>query len=490
MCNPRHNIIRSLFFPLAAAGAAVEATVSGAFVLWFQSEKPLSSLQPRTTKKGNDPYRLSCYRPHRFSSSKRQRYLPGRQFRRQPLVQCDVSRLVFLDVTRRRAGTGRVELVIQVGRRPGCRDVHVEGLGPLDSVRSIRFEAVRIRQDVVDALAFGWREVERVDDAVLLQTFVHFVHFLADRVDDVLLVLTTGLLVGLHLLALPAPAEANDGQARHDGHQRHGRRDSGDQDDLTGRQTAIRIRDHGRSAAHVRNAQVQLALAPLAAESARARAPELVDSAQTSSAVEAGPAGALIHLDGTILSSESGPAGALVVVDQVVADASVGARLGQTVVDVALAQRSDESGHTQALERVDQILTRSAVEARIVRTIVDIRLALVARESGRTDALESVDLVDARSAVLARVGGAVVHLVAAVDSVESGRTQTHVTVIRRVATGGTVKAGTIGARVLSRRLAPVAVESVGAVTSCIGSMTLERVPKRLISNSRRLQRVK
>jgi hypothetical protein len=397
---------------------------------------------------------------------------------------------VFLDVTRRRAGTGRVELVIQVGRRPGCRHVHVEGLGPLHSVLSVRFEAVRIGEDVVDAFALGGREIEGVDDAVLFQALVHLVHFLADRVDHVLLVLTTGFLVGLHLLALPAPADADDGQARHDGHQRHGRRDGGDQHDLTGRKTAIRIGDHGRSAAHVRNAQVQLTLAPLAAESARARAAELVDSAQASASVEAGPVGALIDLDGAILSGESGPAGALVVVDQVVADASVGARLGQTVVHVALAQRSDESGHTQALERVNQIQTRSAVEARIVGTIVDIRLAHIARESGRTDALESVDLVDARAAVQAPVGGAVVHLVAAVGSVESGRTQTQVAVIRRVQTGGTVKARTIGARLLGRRLAAVAVESVGAVTSCIGSMTLERVPKCLISNSPRLQQVK
>lgn len=81
---------------------------------------------------------------------------------------------------------------------------------------------------LVDALALRRREVERVDDAVLFQTLVHLVHFLADRVHHVLLVLAAGLLVGAHLLLGAPLLQTDDDDARDDGDQRHCRRYGGD----------------------------------------------------------------------------------------------------------------------------------------------------------------------------------------------------------------------------------------------------------------------
>ena len=412
----------------------------------------------------------------------------------ESLVERDVGGFVTGSVLGRRLASGRrrrqrrrVEFVVDADeeRRLALRGhVDVEGLGARQRLRRRLLRLLLLVLDdvvvaffdvvgAVEALARAGalvrqrrRKVEGVDDAVLLEVFVHLVHLLADRVDDVLLVLAAGLLVGADLLLLAAALHEDDGQTRDDGHQRHGRRDGGDEDDLSGRQVVVAgsSGDHGRGAAARLSADgrrrgVGQSLAALAGEGPRTLAAELVDAVETRAAVEAGIGGALVRLDGAVLAGEAGPAQALVVVDQVLALAAVGARLGQTVVDVALAQRADEARHADALERVDQVDAGAAVEARVVGTVVDVRLAHVAAEAGRTDALEAVDLVDARAAVEAAVDGAVVDLVAAVGAVEAGRAQAQVALVGRVQARRSVQARRVLARLLRRRLAASAVEA-------------------------------
>lgn len=60
------------------------------------------------------------------------------------------------------------------------------------------------------------------------------------------------------------------------------------------------------------------------------------------------------------------------------------------------------------------------------------------------------------------------YLMTAVGAVETVGTETHVTVVGRVDTGGSVKARVVGASLLGRRLAPASVESRRAVTSRVG----------------------
>lgn len=180
----------------------------------------------------------------------------------------------------------------------------------------VRRHVLRLDDSVVrlvDGLAFAGRgEVQRVDDPVLLQAFVHLVHLLADGVDDILLVLTPGLFVRSHLFLLTAFLEANDDHAGHDGDQRDGRRNGGDHDDLGDRQRSVRghVAQAGSAAEHSRCRCVEFgrgsrALASQTRVAARADALVFVDSVDASGAVEARPARALVHFLAAIFAGEA-----------------------------------------------------------------------------------------------------------------------------------------------------------------------------------------
>ena len=257
-----------------------------------------------------------------------ERYLPWRwrrtrdaRCRRESLVQCDISRLAtrhgrLLRLTRRIDQF--VAAVFHVERF--ARPVDVVLLLLLVVVERPIFLHRRVL-GLVDRFApFRRRKVQRVDDAVLLQALVHLVHLLADRVDNVLLVLAPSFLVRTKLLLLATLLQADDDDARDDGDQRHGRRYGGDHDDLRDRQRSVRRRPvaQSRSAAqHRRRRRIVTVLGSLASQagiSARAEALEFVDAVHASAAVEAGPCGALVDFLAAVFSGETGLASATVVV--------------------------------------------------------------------------------------------------------------------------------------------------------------------------------
>lgn len=208
---------------------------------------------------------------------------------------------------------------------------------------------------LVHGFAFRSRKVQRVDDAVLLQAFVHLVHLLADRVDDVLFVLAARFFVGAHLLLLAAPLQADNDDARDDGSQRDGRRDRGDDDDLgdgergVGSQVAqTRSTAEHRGRRHV--LPLRQALATQSGIASRADAHKVVDAIDASAAVQARLRQALVHLDATVFARKSRLASAAVVVDKIVAFASVRARLREAIVHVRLTKGASESWNADAAE--------------------------------------------------------------------------------------------------------------------------------------------
>lgn len=264
-------------------------------------------------------------------------------------------------------------------------------------------------------LAAGRGEVERVDDAVLLQTLVHFVHLFTDGVHHILFVLTPSLLVRAELLLLPPLLDANNHDTRHNGDQRHRRRNRRNEHNLGGREGGVRRtvaqRRVGQGGHGEGGVVSSRALTSEAGESSRAQTLELVDMILASAAVEAGVRRALVQLDAAVFTRESGLAGATVVVDKIVASAAIGARLGQAIVHVGLAQRAHEARSADATERVHQVRTRTTVQARVVQlAVINVRLAEWASEADGADALEAVHLVDARAAILATVHSAIIDL--------------------------------------------------------------------------------
>jgi len=152
----------------------------------------------------------------------------------------------------------------------------------------------------------------------------HFIHLLRDGMDHVLLVLPAGLIVGPQLLLLPPPFEDDDRDARHHGHQGHGRRHRGDEEDLAQGERGIAPAAAAAAAAataarrpglHARGgggcrqqSGVEGALAARAGEPARADAFELVDPVDASGSVTARRCGALVHLHAAVFTGKSRPA--------------------------------------------------------------------------------------------------------------------------------------------------------------------------------------
>ena len=150
----------------------------------------------------------------------------------------------------------------------------------------------------------------------------HFIHLLRDGMDHVLLVLPAGLIVGPQLLLLPPPFEDDDRDARHHGHQGHGRRHRGDEEDLAQGErgiapaaaaaaTAARrpgLHARGGGGGCRQQSGVEGALAARAGEPARADAFELVDPVDASGSVTARRCGALVHLHAAVFTGKSRPA--------------------------------------------------------------------------------------------------------------------------------------------------------------------------------------
>ena len=140
--------------------------------------------------------------------------------------------------------------------------------------------------------------------------------------DHVLLVLPAGLIVGPQLLLLPPPFEDDDRDARHHGHQGHGRRHRGDEEDLAQGErgiapaaaaaaTAARrpgLHARGGGGGCRQQSGVEGALAARAGEPARADAFELVDPVDASGSVTARRCGALVHLHAAVFTGKSRPA--------------------------------------------------------------------------------------------------------------------------------------------------------------------------------------
>lgn len=91
---------------------------------------------------------------------------------------------------------------------------------------------------------------------------------------------------------------------------------------------------------------------------------EASGAVEAAAGVKAGPAGAVVHVDGAEASGETGRAEAREAVDAVQAGGAVGTRLHQAVVNVGLTTRPREAGQTvtrQLRRKTISVFTQTAI---------------------------------------------------------------------------------------------------------------------------------
>ena len=140
-----------------------------------------------------------------------------------------------------------------------------------------------------------------------------------------------------------------------------------------------------------------------------------------------------------------GLAGTSEAVNAIRACATVGARVGGTVIDVALACRAVKSSWTAANIAVDAVGAGSAVDARVWRTVVDVGLAGGAGEPNTTAASEAVDTIGTCAVVLTRGAEALVGVCLTVCPAVACNTSASVTPWTTRVAGATVQARIWGA---------------------------------------------
>lgn len=141
----------------------------------------------------------------------------------------------------------------------------------------------------------------------------------------------------------------------------------------------------------------------------------------TDTSILTGRAVAEVDLNLAVPAHVAGLAVAVVVVHQLHAVLGTGssARVGQTLVDVTFATRTDESWRALALEASNFVDAGAVVMAGIDDTVVDIDFAEVSESSGWARAAEVANEIMTGSTVLTRVETAIVNVQLAVLSLES-----------------------------------------------------------------------
>lgn len=156
-------------------------------------------------------------------------------------------------------------------------------------------------------------------------------------------------------------------------------------------------------------AVVDIQLTATSRETRRTQAVEAVDLVVAAAAIEAWPAGALVHVFLTVVAAETGSAHTLITIHQVLARCSV-LTLASTVVDIGVTVLAHPTRETLAEVSSNQVSAGVAIDAGVVVTLVGVDKAGLSGPLRRTGTLETINQVLTGSSITAGVLQTLVHI--------------------------------------------------------------------------------